>query len=101
MKKGVYTALCEKCGQPNYMHIDGMGGFDPRRCRLCKTDFVGVEGDRNNEYKAKISENKQSLPEAVKENHGASINMRRKESSKSNVEKKENGSFRLKIHTED
>ena len=101
MKKGVYTAMCEKCGQPNYMHIDEVGGFDPRRCRSCKTDFVGVIGEKNNEYKAMVSEKSQPHSEAVKEDHGTSINMRRKESSKSNVEKRDNGSFILKIHTED
>ena len=55
MQKGVYTAGCEKCGQPNYMHIDGKGGFDPVVCRACKSQFLGVQkGSRNNEYIAQV-----------------------------------------------
>lgn len=91
--------MCEKCGQPNYMHIDGVGGFDPRRCRSCKIDFVGVSGDKNNEYRAMVSEKGLSLEE--KESSSTPVNIQRREFSKRNIEKKDNGSFRLRVDIEE
>lgn len=43
MEKGVYTAVCGECEQPNYFHVDGKGGFDPKRCRSCKSEFIDIE----------------------------------------------------------
>ncbi|MEK7613460.1 MAG: hypothetical protein AAB439_01115 [Patescibacteria group bacterium] len=102
MKKGVYTAQCANCGQPNYMHIDGEGGFDPRRCRSCKASFFHVgEGERKNEYIAYVKEKGRSSLEEDSKNGNVPIKIQRKEFSKSNIEKKDKGSFRLKVNSED
>jgi hypothetical protein len=101
MKKGVYTAACGKCGQPNYMHIDGVGGFDPKRCRACKINFISVTGGKNNEYKAQTSEVKVPRLEEERESDNTFVRIQKKGLSKSNLEKKYDGSFRLKINAED
>ena len=69
MKKGVYTAICGGCEQPNYMHVDDKGSFDPLRCRSCKADFLGIEeGDKANKYVASVpSEEKSDLEEKSEE----------------------------------
>ncbi len=51
LKRGVYTAICDRCTRPNYMHIDGNGGYDPVKCGTCKNAIHGVKrGQKKNQY---------------------------------------------------
>lgn len=84
MEKGLYTAFCSNCEQPNYMEIDGEVDFDSLRCRSCKLSITALEkGEENDEYIAIVEE--PPVPKEEPKNKKQSTKNTKKESFKLKV----------------